>query len=423
MDQLKEKVAKVVQDNLEETIQLTQQLIRYPSTSRNEKEAQMFYAEQLQKLSCEVDIWEPDIEKMKTHPAFLTTRENFTGSPNVIGVLRGIGGGRSIILNGHVDVVPEGQECWKDSPWSGKVIDGKIYGRGASDMKGGNITNLMALKAIQSAGIKLKGNVIIESVVEEEAGGAGTLAAIMRGYRADGAIIPEPSDLKIYPVAMGSMWFRVRVKGYAAHGATAYLGVNALEKAALILNALKELQAKRSVQKSHPLYRHMPIPFCINVGTMRGGAWPSSVPVDAVMEGRMGVSPDETIEEAKIQLEEAIQKIAASDDWLKDNIPEIEWFGSCWNSGGIEIDHPLIDLVQNNYLKIMGKAPEIVGAPWATDAGVLIRYGGIPTIIFGPGTGTMAHQSNEYIEIENMIKAIKIIAFTILDWCGYEDKQ
>lgn len=137
----------------------------------------------------------------------------------MVAVLKGSGGGKSIILNGHIDVVPVGDEAnWEHDPFSGMIECGKLYGRGATDMKGGNVALLMAIESIIASGIKLKGDVIFQSVIEEESGGAGTLAAVLRGYQADGAIIPEPTNMKLFPKQQGSMWFRITVTGKAAHG-------------------------------------------------------------------------------------------------------------------------------------------------------------------------------------------------------------
>jgi len=154
MDNAKYKVLKMIEKNRNEIIVNTQEIIRYPSVLGEEKDAQMYFSSILKKLSFDVDMWEPSTEDMKINPDFLAAREDYKGSPNVAGTLKGKGGGRSILLNGHIDVVPGGDNDWNDSPWSGKLEDGKIYGRGACDMKGGIIANVMAVKAIMDSGKK-----------------------------------------------------------------------------------------------------------------------------------------------------------------------------------------------------------------------------------------------------------------------------
>lgn len=414
-------ITKTIDEKVEqmrdEIISFTSRLIQFPSVRGEEKEAQLFFADQLKKIGCQVEVFNPDADQLKKYEDVLVTRDDFSNSPNVVGTLEGVGGGKSLILNSHMDVVPPGDKDWEESPWSGKVEEGKIYGRGASDMKGGAAANFFALKTITNLGIKLKGKVMIESVVDEECGGAGTAATLNQGYTADAAIITEPTDLKVYPACMGSMWFRVKVKGKAAHGATAYLGVNAVEKAYVVYNALKELEETRRIKKPHELYNHLEIPFCINVGKFSGGNWPSSVPEEVIMEGRMGVSPDESIKEARKEMEEAVRDAALSDAWLKDHEPEVEWFGSCWIGGGIAQDHPIVQTVMTNHTHVFSDQPVVSGAPWATDAGVLIRYGNTPSVIYGPGKGKMAHQTNEYICIDDIISSIKVLAKSIIDWC------
>lgn len=405
----------------DEIIELTSKLIQFPSVQGQEEPAQLYFAECLKKINCQVDIFSPDIDDLKKYKDLLVTRDDFTHSPNVVGMLKGTGGGKSIILNSHMDVVPAGDTDWEDSPWSGKLVGSKIMGRGASDMKGGAVTNYYAVKVLQDLGIQLKGDVIIESVVDEECGGAGTAATLSKGYFADAAIITEPTDMKVYPACMGSMWFRIKVRGKAAHGATAYLGINAVEKAYVVYDALKELEKERLKSKSHELYNHLEIPFCINIGKFTAGNWPSSVPEEAILEGRMGVSPVESVADAKREMQDAINKAAEEDPWLKDNYPELEWFGSCWVGGAIEKDHELVSNISNHHEQTLSQKPDILGAPWATDAGVLIQYGHIPTVIYGPGKGHTAHQANEYIEVDDMLNTIKVLAKSILDWCEIEN--
>ncbi|HYE82355.1 MAG TPA: peptidase [Clostridia bacterium] len=420
MNDAKVQVIKMIEANKNEIVKTVQELIKYPSVMGEEKEAQIYFSDLLRKLSLNVDVWEPTMEDMKINPDFLAARDHFEGSPNVVGVLKGKGGGKSILLNGHMDVVPDGDNDWDDSPWSGKLAAGKIYGRGASDMKGGIIANVMAVKAIMDSGIQLKGDVIIESVIGEETGGAGTLSAISRGYKADGAIVPEPTDMQLCPVSMGVTWFRIIVKGLAAHAATSYLGVNAIIKASMILQKINEFEAKIIKEKKHELYKHHPAPFSINIGIIKGGIFPTSVPDEVIIEGRMSFTPDEEISEARRGFEAAVYEAAEKDDWLKEHRPIIEWFGFCLNSGSVDKEHPLVKTMADNYKSIKGNEPDIVGTPWGTDAGALIRYGNTPTVVFGPGPGGTAHKANEHVDVDKLVETTKIIACTILDWCGYE---
>lgn len=416
---LKDQVHEWILENRDDGIALLQKLVQADSTQGNEKRAQEIVIETLHELGLQVDIWEPNWNELVKHPYFVSPRTEFKDSPNVVGIKKGTGGGRSLILNGHIDVVPEGDlEQWTDSPYSGIIIDGKLYGRGATDMKGGNVSLLIALAALQKLGIQLKGDVFFQSVIEEESGGAGTLAAILRGYKADAAIIPEPTNMRIFPKQQGSMWFRIHIKGRAAHGGTRYEGVSAIEKALIAVQHIGKLETKRNERITDPLYHKVPIPIPINVGKIEGGNWPSSVPDYVKVEGRMGVSPEETIEEAKAEMESWMTALKNIDPWFHEQPAVIEWFGARWLPGTINLEHEFMNYLKMNYQQTAGEAPTVEASPWGTDGGLLTKIAGTPTIVFGPGVTEKAHHPDEYIEIDNVLQAAEIIAFTIMDWCG-----
>lgn len=422
MTNLQESISQWLQINRPEAIEFLQQLVQLPSTQGNEASVQELIASKFEKMGLEVDQWELDGIALKKHPYFFSNRETFTGSPNVVGVLKGAGGGNSIVLNGHVDVVPAGDlPQWENPPYQGLIKDGKMYGRGTTDMKGGNLALYLAVEAIKQLNIKLKGDVILHSVVEEESGGAGTLAAIMKGYHADAAIIPEPTDMRIFPKQQGSKWFRVHVKGRSAHGGTRYQGVSAIEKSAIVVNHIEKLETLRNKRINEPLYKNIPIPVPINIGRIDGGDWPSSVADLVKLEGRIGIAPNEKIEKVQQDLDSWLKELAKVDPWFEDHPVQLEWYGAQWLPGAINEDHPLMKILQTNYQRVIGKAPVIEASPWGTDGGLLTQVGETPSIVFGPGTSSMAHFPNEYIEIEQIFKAAEIVALTVIDWCGTEN--
>ncbi|AZN41051.1 peptidase [Paenibacillus albus] len=408
----------------EEGTRLLQSLVRMPSTQGNEQQAQMLIAGKLYDLNLDVELWEPDGELLGKHPYFYSPRSKFTGSPNVVGVLRGSGGGRSILLNGHMDVVPEGDvKQWASHPFSGEVKDGKLYGRGASDMKGGNVALLLAIQAIRELGIELKGDVIFQSVVEEESGGAGTLAAILKGYKADAALIPEPTNMRIFPKQQGSMWFRVHVKGRSAHGGTRYEGVSAIEKCMIVVSELLELERVRNSRINDPLFANNPIPVPINIGTINGGSWPSSVPDIVTIEGRIGVAPEESMDAVKAELAAWLDRLQSQDEWFAVSPPRLEWFGARWVPGSVDIGHDLIGALSDQYEAVVGSKPAIEASPWGTDGGLLTVVGDTPCIVFGPGLTQTAHYPNEHIVLDDMFRTAEIIALTIIAWCGVETEE
>lgn len=408
--------------NREKGIHLLQMLVQARSTQGYEDAAQRIISETLHRMKLEVDEWVPDGGLLQSHPYFYSPRSEFIGSPNVVGVWKGTGGGRSIILNGHIDVVPEGnRELWEDDPYSGKVMDGKLYGRGATDMKGGLVSLLLAIQALQGLGVKLKGDIIFQSVVEEESGGAGTLAAILRKYKADAALIPEPTNLRIFPKQQGSLWFRVGVTGRSAHGGTRYEGVSAIEKSMTVIRHITELEQHRNSAMTDPLYADNPIPIPINIGVIQGGNWPSSVPDLVTLEGRMGVAPNETLEHAKQTMADWLKRMGEKDPWFAEQPLELEWFGARWVPGSVDPDHELIQLLTAQYQRVRNEVPIVEASPWGTDGGLLTELAKTPCIVFGPGVTQVAHYPNEYIVLNDVFDAAAIIALTLLQWCGLEE--
>jgi acetylornithine deacetylase len=406
-------------ENRTSGIRLLQRLVQERSIRGDESKAQAIIIEKLRGIGLELDIWEIGGPELIGHALFSSDRKKFYGNPNVVGVLRGVGGGRSMILNGHIDVVPEGNiDDWDHDPYSGHIQDGRLYGRGSTDMKGGTVSLLLAIEAIKASDISLKGDVIFQSVIEEESGGAGTLAAVLRGYWADGAIIPEPTNMKIFPKQQGSMWFRITVKGRSAHGGTRYEGISAIEKMSVVINELQQLEKERNTRMKDPLYANIPIPIPINIGKMNSGEWPSSVPDTAVIEGRIGVAPNESLEKTREEMENWIHALKETDNWFHRHPPKIEWFGGTWLPGNLDESHELFHTVKHSYHKITGNSPVVEASPWGTDGGILSNIGGTPVIVFGPGTTEAAHDSNEYIVLEQMFEAAEIIALSILNWCG-----
>lgn len=418
----KEKVKEQLAQDRDNSVRLLQSWVREGSVQGKEAGVQALVAKKLEEMGFAVDTWVMGGEELLSHPYFVSPRSEFAGSPNVVGVLRGTGEGRSIILNGHVDVVPPGDETqWERDPFSGDVEDGKLYGRGATDMKGGSLAALIAVEALQKLGVKLKGDVIFESVVEEESGGAGTLATILRGYKADAALVPELTQMKIMPKQQGSMWFRLNVIGRSAHGGTRYEGVSAIEKSLAVVQAIGSLEKRRNDRITDPLYAKLPIPIPINIGVIEGGKWPSSVADLVKLEGRMGVAPEEEMEDAKREMEEALAGLAAIDPWFAEHPVELEWYGARWVPGAVEEEHPLMQLLLETFEEVRGEKPVIEASPWGTDGGLLTKLADTPAIVFGPGITQLGHYPNEYIELDSIFECATIYALTLLEWCGFEE--
>jgi len=424
MPDWKEQIRACIARERQAATKLLQEWVREASVQGNERSIQEKIADRLSRMGLEVDLWVMEGEALIRHPYFVSPRTTFENSPNVVGVWKGTGGGCSLILNGHVDVVPAGDRAqWDRDPFSGQVIGGKLYGRGATDMKGGNLSSLLAIQTLQSLGVRLKGDVIFQSVVEEESGGAGTLATILRGYRADAALIPEPTNMKIFPKQQGSMWFRLTVKGRSAHGGTRYEGVSAIEKALLVVQEIARLEKERNDRITDPLYAKLPIPIPINIGVIEGGKWPSSVADLVKLEGRMGVAPGEDMETAKSEMAAALLRLAERDQWFAEHPVELEWFGARWVPGSVDEDHPLMKLLQKSFVSVTGQPAVVEASPWGTDGGLLTVLADTPAIVVGPGVTQVAHYPNEYIELDAVFQCAEIFALTMLEWCGIDEKE
>jgi acetylornithine deacetylase len=218
----------------------------------------------------------------------------------------------TVVLNGHLDVVPSGgPELWTVGPWSGRVRDGAVLGRGACDMKGGLACQVVAVEALRRAGVQLRGRVQLQSVVGEEDGGLGTFATLRRGYRGDLAVICEPTSGALVTASAGALTFRLTVPGRSVHASMRLEGVDAVDKYFLVHSALRRLEARRNRDAS-PLMARYALPYPLSVGTVHAGDWPSSVPDSLVAEGRLGVALGEPVEAARAELEAAVAEVCAT---------------------------------------------------------------------------------------------------------------
>lgn len=396
-----------------------QRLVRIRSFNGRETPAQELVAELMAEGGLTVDVWEIDLAEVQRHPhaSWELERDYALG---VVGSLEGGGDGPVLLLNGHVDVVPPGDAArWTDPPFEGAVRDGRIRGRGALDMKGPLMAGLFALRALEAVGAPLAGTVRLQSVVGEEDGGLGTLAAILRGYRGDGAIVMEPTELAVVPVQAGCLNFRVRVPGRAAHGAVRHEGVSAFEKLFSLYDAVRALETRRNEGASDdPLFARYPVPFPISIGILGGGDWASSVPDHALMEGRYGVRPDEDLDSARAELEGAVAAAAREDDFLRDHPPTVEWWGGRFLPAVTEVDHPLVGALAGAHQAITGIAARVEGVPFGADAGLLRQVADTPTVLYGAGDIRLAHRPDEEVAVDALVEMARSLAVGALRFCG-----
>ncbi len=352
--------------------------------------------------------------------------EALPGRDDVVGILSGASDGPSLILNGHVDVVPAGDPAlWPCDPWSGEVSGGKIWGRGACDMKGGLAAAIGALSALGDVGVRLAGDVVVQAVVDEESGGPGTRVAVKR-HRADAAIVLEPTAGSIMPVEGGLEWLRVVVAGRSGHSALRYrsvhaggrgVAVNAIEKAVKVLNGVQELERYWGNVKVHPL---LPKGITtINPGLIEGGSPALSTMADRCILGlSLKYLPGEQLDEVKREFEDHIRAVAQTDAWLREHPPTVEWgvSGVSFPPSEISTNHPLATVVANAYRSIRGE-PTWAGFEAVSDLAWLAEAG-VPALLLGPGDPAQAHTSAEYVEIDDLVATTSIVALAIAGWCG-----
>lgn len=396
------------------------ELVQFQSFGNHESDAQRHIAHAMSDSGLEVDVWDIDFATLQHHPGFSweIAREHGLG---VVGTLGHDNGGRSLIFNGHIDVVPEGDHAnWHHHPWHAQIVDGRMYGRGALDMKGGLVAALWAARAIQRAGIQLNGRLHVQSVIGEEDGGCGTLASIVRGYRADAVIIPEPTRMAIAPAQAGAHNVRITVPGLSAHGCYREEGVSAVEKYMLVHHALIALEAERNARMRHPLFANYRLPYPLSIGTVHAGNWPSSVPELLVAEGRYGIGIGEDSQVARRELEDAIARVAAADPWLRDHPPIVEWWGGTFEPAETDVNHAIVSTLAGAHADLGGTVT-YEGMPYGADMRLFVIHGGMPTVMYGPGDVRLAHKPDEYVPVSDLVQVAQALALTALRFIGYHD--
>ena len=396
-------------------------LVSARSLDGDESTAQLAAADLMRKHGVRTHEWQIDLAELHRHPSFSSEVER-AEALGLVGEIGGDGDGRSLMFNAHIDVVPAGDESlWTHDPWRVTVAGGNAYGRGALDDKGGVVCALHAARAIARAGINLNGRLLIASVIGEEDGGTGTLGTILAGHVTDAAVVVEPTSLALVPAQAGALNFRVTVDGSAAHGCVRTEGVSAIEKFELLHAALLRLEAERNGRVSDPLFARYPSPIPLNIGTLRAGEWPSSVPERLVFEGRYGVAVGEDPAAARAELEAALAAVAATDAWLAEHPPRGEWWGGQFDPASTPVDHPIVTTVSRAITDLTETAPVVEGVTYGADMRLLTNVGHIPTVLFGPGDVTKAHRPDECVPVHEMVTATGALVLTALRFCGIKE--
>lgn len=441
-DNLQSTIANFLDENKEFVIELTRELVRTPTvnpkfTDNDElclaTECQAKLRDLLSDLGFELDVWDV-----------------YPGQPDIVARWpQSRQQDQGLIINGHIDVVPPGElSKWSVDPWAAEVKDGRIYGRGAYDMKGSIACAIAAARALRQHDVTLNGDLQLHIVVDEEGGGGGTRAALDKGYKADAALVVEPTSGRILPVEGGLEWVRVTVRGRTAHAGWRYKfiypeseaagdflgidkpGVNALEKGHKILSAVLELEKHWGRTKNHPLLP--PGIATINPGAIVAGSGlgddglpevttnPAIIPDVCVIDFDLKYPPDASTDDIKQEFEDYIHAVAQTDPWLKENPPTLQWglHGVSFPPVLTEVDSPIVKTLSNAAAN-HSYEPRYSGFVAVTDAAFYAGKG-VDAVIFGPD-GAGAHAEDEYVTTESLHKISQVLAQTILDWCGVSD--
>lgn len=405
---------EAIDQRTDELIDLVAELVKRPSELGNEAQVQEFVAEHLRGTTDDVEMWDLD-DSILEQPNAGNSGVPFPGRPNVTGKIAGAGGGRSLILNGHVDVVsPEPVEQWTHDPWGAEIVGETMFGRGAFDMKSGVAANLFLPRLLKDLGIRLGGDLTIHSVIEEECTGNGSLAASLRD-RADAALVTESTGRSAPIGHLGVIWFRVAIQGRSAHAGWATQGVNAIVKSVPIIQALHQLDADLNVNV-HPMYADIDHPINLNIGVMRSGDWPSTVPGEAEIRCRVSFFPDMSREEMHRTIEARIAAACAGDPWLEAHPPVITYDGFDTDGCVISIDDPFFRALENASLD----ATDLPLTPRAMTAVNDMRYyifQGVPSTCFGAEGGN-AHGVDEWLDLRSMPTVARTMAALLVDWSG-----
>lgn len=416
---LRDEICAAVEARREETIRLLQDLVRIPSVTGEEGAVGEYIAGEFERRAFAVERCVASAEEIAPYRDHVGEQDDLEGRPSIVATRFGKGGGRSLLLNAHVDTVENGDPgAWTHGPLSGEVVGGSLYGRGSCDMKGGLATHIAALDALESIGVELDGDVTVAATVGEEDGGVGALAAILAGYRADAALISEPTRLALVPAQGGALVFRLTVSGRSTHAATRGEGVSAFEKFVPIFEEFRKLERERNATIRHPLFDGMENKAPINVGVVRSGNWAVTVPESLIAEVRLGLVPGEDLESSYAMVRDLVNEVADHDPWLRENPPKIEWIGGQTMPSEVSRDAPICAAVSSAHEEVTGRPPEIRGVTYGADMRLFNYFGRTPCVMYGAGDVSRAHGPDEYMDVDEMLTATKTVACILANWCG-----
>ena len=390
----------------DEVIRWTQDLVRIPSVYRpeqgeTEEEAARWVQERLREMG------------LATHWEEAAPRR-----PNVIAILEGEPGGKTLMFEGHTDVVTEGDRSqWTHDPFGGDLVDGRIYGRGSCDMKAGLVAALGAVKAILRSGVRLRGNILLGALADEEGMMLGVKHFVRQGWaqKVNAAVICEPEDNRLCIAQKGVMWLRLQAKGKMSHGAMPLQGINPIYPMGPILVALREMEAAEIAKHGSHVFLGQPsITPTIFRSPVAGEPQNNVMPAESTLtlDIRLipGQSPDDMEGRIRALLEErkrAGERVEFSLEVLESRPPT-----------ATPREEPLVQAMHAAYLDLTGKEPTYGGVPGTTDGTILFNWAGVPVVTCGPGDTHIPHQVDEWVGVDQLLEATNLYVLTALRYLG-----
>ena len=419
---LEAEILSVVDTSLPQLQSLLSTLVSFPSLLGNEASAQDFMQGLFRGMGLAVDRFEVRHDELNGLPGYSPAVGRWDHHDNVVGrhVPR-TAKGRSLILNGHIDVVPVGaEELWTTPPFEPRIEGDRLYGRGAGDMKAGIAAYVVAFESLRKLGLQPAASVFMQSVVEEECTGNGALACVHRGYRADAALIPEPFHHTLLRAQVGVMWLQLEVLGRPAHVMSSTDGINAIEAAYALCEGLQGLAAEWNEPRyRHPAFADVHNPIRLNLGRMHGGEWASSVPTRCVAELRLGFYPGIGAARIRTAVEERLRHVAAADPRLHGAQYRVHYTGFQAEGCTIDVRHPLMTTLAAAHQRVVGTPAQSLASIATTDARVFNLYGDTPATCYGPEAANI-HGIDESVSLESTRQVAGVIALFLARWCGVE---